>query len=91
MCKVNFNCTWECSTECKPISEGEVDAILCLKAAFDLSVGDVRAALNTCDCGCPYGHQWRIQDFGVGGAAKGGTLRKAAHVGGCGGIPPTKI
>ena len=49
-------CTWECSKECKPISEGEVDAILCLKAAFDLSVEDVRAALNTCDFGCPYGH-----------------------------------
>ena len=42
------SCTWECSNECNPISEGEVDAILCLKEAFDLSVEDVRAALNTC-------------------------------------------
>ena len=54
------SCTWECSNECKPISEGEVDAILCLKAAFDLSVEDVRAALNTCDFGCPYGHYTKL-------------------------------
>ena len=49
-------CTWECSKKCKPISDSEVDAILSLKAAFDLSVENVRAALNTCDSGCPYGH-----------------------------------
>ena len=47
---------WKCSSECKPISEGEVNAILCLKAAFDLSVEEVRAALTTCDYGCPFGH-----------------------------------
>ena len=29
------------------ISEGEVNAILCLKAAFDLSVEEVRAAQTT--------------------------------------------
>ena len=47
---------WKCSSECKPISEGEVNAILCLKAAFDMSVEEVRAVLTTCDYGCPFGH-----------------------------------
>ena len=47
---------WKCCSECKSISEGEVNAILCLKAAFDLSVEEVRAALTTCDYGCPFGH-----------------------------------
>ena len=54
------SCTWECSKECKPITEGEVDAILYLKAAFDHSVEDVRAALNTCDYGFPYGHYTKL-------------------------------
>ena len=49
-------CTWECSKKCKPNAEYEVDGILSLKTAFDLSVENVRAALNTCNCGCPYGH-----------------------------------
>ena len=47
---------WKCCSECKPISKGEVNAILCLKAAFDLSVEELRVALTTCDYGCPFGH-----------------------------------
>ena len=52
---------WECSCECKPISKGEVNAILCLKVAFELSVEEVRAALATCDYGCPYGHYTKLE------------------------------
>ena len=48
---------WKCCSECKSISEGEVKAILCLKAAFDLSVEEVRAALTTCNHGCHYSKQ----------------------------------
>ena len=52
---------WECSSECKPISKGEVDAILSLKMAFQLSVEKVRAALATCHYGCPYGHYTKLE------------------------------
>ena len=52
---------WECSNECKPISECEVDTILALKAAFELPVEEVRAALATCDYGCPYGHYAKLE------------------------------
>ena len=52
---------WECSSECKPISKGEVAAILSLKMAFQLSVEKVRAALATCDYGCPYGHYTKLE------------------------------
>ena len=47
---------WECSSECKPTSDEEVDAIFALKAAFESPIEEVRRALETCDDGCPNGH-----------------------------------
>ena len=47
---------WKCSSECKPLSEGEVNSILSFKEAFKLPIEEVRAALSTCDYGCPFGH-----------------------------------
>ena len=44
---------WECTTECKPLSDAEVDAILTLKESFNGPVEEVRDALDTCDEGCP--------------------------------------
>ena len=40
---------WECSSECKPVTDAEVDAILELKAAFEMPLEDVRDALDHCD------------------------------------------
>ena len=47
---------WGCTKECKPASEAEAEAILSLRAAFELPVESVRRALDKCDRGCPYGH-----------------------------------
>ena len=49
--------TWKCTKGCRPISDSEVDAILCLKSAFELSIEELRAA---CDYGCPYGHYTKL-------------------------------
>ena len=51
---------WKCSRHCKPLSQPEVNAILCLRAAFDLSVEEVRQALAKCDMGCPNGHYTKV-------------------------------
>ena len=51
---------WERSSECKPVSDAEVDAILELKVAFEMSLQDVRHALDHCDGGCPNGHYTRL-------------------------------
>jgi len=37
---------WECSSECKPLMETEVDAIVSLRAAFENSMQEVRHALE---------------------------------------------
>ena len=37
--------TWKCTKGCRPISDSEVDAILCLKSAFELSIEELRIAL----------------------------------------------
>jgi len=47
---------WECSSECKPLTETEVDAIVSLRAAFENPMQEVRHALETCDDGCPNQH-----------------------------------
>ena len=52
--------TWKCTKGCRPISDSEVDAILCLKSAFELSIEELRAALTACDYGCPYGHYTKL-------------------------------
>ena len=51
---------WECSTECKPLTNTEVDAILTLKEAFNGEIEEVRHALDTCDEGCPNGHYTKV-------------------------------
>ena len=35
----------------RPITDSEVDAILCLKSAFELSIEELRATLTVCDYG----------------------------------------
>ena len=42
---------WECSKHCKPLNEFEVVAIVTFRAAFELSVEEVRQALAKCDMG----------------------------------------
>ena len=41
--------TWKCTKGCRLISDSEVDAILCLKSAFELSIEELRTALAVCD------------------------------------------
>ena len=43
---------WECSTQCKPLTVFEVDAIVCFKASFGLPVEKVGQALAECSMGC---------------------------------------
>ena len=54
---------WECSCQCKPITDTEVDSILTLKAAFDKPIKEVRHALDGCDSGCPNGHYFKVIEF----------------------------
>ena len=73
---------WECSRECKPTSDEEVDAILALKAAFESSIEEVRRALETYDDGCPNGHYSKaIEFYSVG--LKGHPLVCSNGDGGC--------
>ena len=50
---------WECSSECKPLTEAEVDTIVSLKAAFENPMQEVRHTLDTCD-GCPNQHYTKV-------------------------------
>ena len=44
----NQNCTkWKCSSECKPIKQSEINAIVSLKQAFELPMPELRHALHT--------------------------------------------
>ena len=54
---------WECCSECKPVTDTEVDAILTLKAAFEKPPQTVRHALDECDSGCPSGHYCKVIEF----------------------------
>ena len=51
---------WECSKQCKPLSEFEVSAILSFSTAFEQPLEKVRQALAQCDMGCPYGHYTKV-------------------------------
>ena len=51
---------WECTSECKPLTDVEVDAILSLKESFNGPVEEVRHALDVCDEGCPNGHYTKL-------------------------------
>ena len=50
---------WECSSECKPLTEAEVDTIVSFKAAFENPMQEVRHTLDTCD-GCPNQHYTKV-------------------------------
>ena len=50
----------ECSKECKPLTEFEVDAILCFREAFPHSAEKARQALAECYLGCPIGYYTKV-------------------------------
>ena len=54
---------WECSKHCKPLNEFEVVSIVTFRAAFELSVEEVRQALAKCDMGCPNCHYTKLVGF----------------------------
>ena len=59
--KVPAQCKlWECSRQCKPLSECEANSILSFRAAFEQPIEKVRQALAQCDMGCPYGHYIKL-------------------------------
>ena len=47
---------WECTSECKVLTDSEVGSILDLKKAFERPIQDVRKTLDTCDSDCPNQH-----------------------------------
>ena len=53
---------WECSCECKQLTDAEVAAIVSL-SAFDAQMQDLRHALDTCDDGCPHGHYTKVLEL----------------------------
>ena len=53
--KTNEPKKWACSSECKPLTTAEVDAIVVLKE-------DLRHTLATCDDGCPNQHYSKVVD-----------------------------
>ena len=75
---------WECCSECKPITDTEVNAILTLKAAFEKPLQEVRHALDDCDSGCPNGHYCKVHviEFSSVGL-KGHPLVCSCSSGGC--------
>ena len=73
---------WECSSECKPVTDTEVNAILTFKAAFENPIQKVRHALDTCDDGCPNGHYYKVTEFSSVGL-KGHPLVCSSSSGGC--------
>ena len=56
---------WECSKQCKPLTDFEVNTIVCFRTAFELSLEEVRKALAECDMGCPFGHYTKYVDCSV--------------------------
>ena len=58
-----FSC-WECSIECKPLTDAERSAIFELRHAFDLTTDELRRVIDTCDSGCPNTHYTKPIDDG---------------------------
>ena len=44
---------WACTSECKPLMDDELHAIVELKESFDKPIQEVRLALDVCDSDCP--------------------------------------
>ncbi len=53
---------WECSSESKPLTEAETDAIVALRKSFEEPMQDTRQALVSCDEGCPNQHYAKVVD-----------------------------
>ena len=70
---------WLCSSECKPFTDTEVDAILALKADFEKSIQDIRHALDECDSN---GHYSKVIEFSSVDL-KGHPLVCSSSSGGC--------
>ena len=51
---------WECSSQCKIVTNTEVDCIVSMKAAFEMPLQIVRSMLASCDEGCPNGHYTKL-------------------------------
>ena len=65
---------WVCLKQRKPLNDTEVVSIVTFRAAFELSVEEVRQALANCDLGCPNGHHTKFVrslpvDLNIGGAS----------------------
>jgi len=51
---------WECSCECKPLTETKIDSIVSLRAAFENPMQEVQHALDTSDDGRPNQHYTKV-------------------------------
>ena len=51
---------WECTSECKSLTDCEVNVIIELKSAFDEPIQSVRQALDTFDSDCPNEHYTKL-------------------------------
>ena len=47
---------WPCTSECKAVTESEVQSIVSLRQSFDKTIDQLRQDLYTCDDGCPNTH-----------------------------------
>ena len=47
---------WPCTSECKAVTESEVQSIVSLRQSFDKTIDQRRQDLYTCDHGCPNTH-----------------------------------
>ena len=53
---------WECSSECKILTDGDVCTIIDLAAAFQKPMRELRCALESVDSGCPNQHYTKYVD-----------------------------
>ena len=53
---------WGCTSECKPLTDAEVSAIVDFKKVFDRPAQEVRLDLDMCDRHCPYQHYIKFVD-----------------------------
>ena len=81
--KTNEPKKWECCSECKPLTEAEVDAIVVLKEAFEKPMQDLRHTLATCDDGCPNQHYTKVVDDNSSAVDLRGHPLVCSNDGGC--------
>ena len=74
---------WECSSECKPLTKTEVDAIVAMKEAFVKPMQHLRYACTTFDDGCPNGHYTKVVDADNSVVDRTGHLIACSNDGGC--------